>query len=297
MTAERAPHLEPELVLDAGTELGEGPIWDASRERLLFLDIMRGHVHEYDPIGRQHRIVEVGQPVGAITPSVRGDWVVAAKRGFFRVDPANGRTTPIAEVEADIDTNRMNDGYVDGQGRFWAGTMDMTERAPAGSLYRLDPDHTVHRVLPGATISNGVDWSLDRTRMYYIDTPTGRIDVLDFDETRGAVSNRRPFATIPPDSGHPDGLVVDAEGFVWVGLWGGGALHRYGPDGTRVRVIRFPVDRVTKCAFGGPTLTDLYVTTAFIGLDAAARTRQPLAGGLFRLRPGVAGRPANRFAG
>ena len=177
--------------------------------------------------------------------------------------------------------------------------MDMTERAPAGALYRLDPNLTVHRVLPGATISNGVDWSPDGTRMYYIDTPTNRVDVLDFDEARGTVANRRTFATTgaEPGAGHPDGLVVDAQGFVWVGMWDGSALRRYAPDGTLAEVVPFPVSRVTKCAFGGPDLTDLYATSAFIGMDAAARAREPLAGGLFRVRPGVAGRPPHRFAG
>lgn len=287
----------PELVLDAGTELGEGPIWDQTRQRLLFVDIMRGHVHEFDPATRHHRVVDAGQPVGAVAPTVRGDWIVAAQRGFFRLDPDSGRTTLVAEVEVGLETNRMNDGYVDSQGRFWAGTMDMTERAPTGALYRLDPDCSVHRMLDSVTISNGIDWSPDDHRAYYIDTPTRRLDVLDFDAEAGTVTNRRPLVTFADDQGSPDGLVVDAEGFVWVGLFGGWALHRYAPDGRLERAVRFPTARVTKCAFGGPELKDLYATTAFIGFDADERARQPLAGGLFRMRPGVAGRPSHRFAG
>lgn len=298
MTEPAALHL-PHLVLEAGTELGEGPVWDHDRACLLFVDIMRGHIHQFHPRTGAHRVVEVGQPVGAVAPTVRGDWVAAAKDGFVRVDPSSGRSTLIAAVEADMPANRMNDGYVDARGRFWAGTMDMTETGPTGSLYRLDPDGSVHHVLAGATISNGVDWSPDGRRMYYIDTPTDRVDVLDFDADSGAVSNRRPFAVIPaqPGAGHPDGLVVDAEGHVWVGMWGGGALRRYAPDGALVRVVPFPVSRVTKCAFGGDDLGDLYATTAFIGMDAAARAREPQAGGLFRLRPGVRGRPPHRFGG
>jgi sugar lactone lactonase YvrE len=289
--------MSPELILAAEAELGEGPIWDAARERLLFVDIMRGHVHEFDPANRRDRIVEVGQPVGAVTPTTRGDWVVAARDGFFRVDPASGRTALIAHVEPDDSETRMNDGYVDARGRFWAGTMGMGGVRERGSLYRLDPDGTVTRHMTGVTISNGLDWSPDRRLMYHADTGLGRVDVLDFDEAGGTIANRRPFVTIDEEDGSPDGLVVDAEGGVWIALWEGGAVRRYRPDGSLDRVIPMPVTLVTKCAFGGRDLMDLYVTTAWIDLDADARARQPMAGGVFRLRPGVAGRASVPFAG
>jgi sugar lactone lactonase YvrE len=288
--------MSPDLILDARAELGEGPIWDAARERLLFVDIMRGHVHEFDPASRRDRIVEVGQPVGAVTPTTRGDWVVAARDGFFRVDPANGGSSPIAHVERDDRETRMNDGYVDARGRFWAGTMGMGGVRERGSLYRLDPGGTVTRHITGVTISNGLDWSPDGRLMYHTDTGRGRVDVFDFDEAAGTIANRRPFVTID-EEGSPDGLVVDAEGGVWIALWEGGAVRRYRPDGSLDRVIPMPVTLVTKCAFGGRDLMDMYVTTAWIDLDADARARQPMAGGVFRLRPGVAGRASVPFAG
>jgi len=287
----------PELVLDAHAELGEGPVWDAARDRLLFVDIMRGRVHEFDPASGRDRVVDVGQPVGAVTPTTHGDWVIAARDGFFRVDPATGRTSLIAHVERDDRQTRMNDGYVDARGRFWAGTMGMGGARERGSLYRLDPDGTVTRHVTGVTISNGLDWSPDGRVMYHADTGLGRVDVFDFDEASGAIANRRPFATIAEREGSPDGLVVDAEGGVWIALWEGGAVRRYRSDGSLDRVIPLPVSLVTKCAFGGRDLADLYVTTAWIDLDAEARARQPLAGGVFRLRPGVAGRAAVPFAG
>jgi sugar lactone lactonase YvrE len=287
--------MDLDVVLDAHLDLGEGPIWDAARGRLVFVDINRGHIHEFDPVARLDRIVEVGQPVGAVALSVRGDWTIAARDGFFRVDPDSGSTSLIAEVEADRTDTRMNDGYVDARGRLWAGTMSLVGGSGQGTLYRLDPDGHVEPMLAPVTTSNGIDWSLDGRLMYYVDTRTGRVDVFDFDEARGAISNRREFVTIARETGRPDGLVVDAEGALWVALWAGGALHRYMPNGALERVIRFPVTLTTKCAFGGPDLDDLYVTTASGQLTGAERAAQPLAGALFRVRPGVRGRAPHRF--
>jgi sugar lactone lactonase YvrE len=286
-----------ELVLDARAELGEGPIWDADRARLLFVDIMRGQIHEFDPVSGRDRVVDVGQPVGAVAPTVRGDWVAATKTGFFRVDPDTGTTSLMAHVEADIAHTRMNDGYVDARGRFWAGTMGMGGRRECGALYRLDPDGTVTCHVTAVSISNGIDWTIDGRRMYHVDTVPSRIDLFDFDEAAGTLSNRRVFATLPESSGYPDGLIVDAEDHLWVALWEGGALRRYRADGSIERTIELPVSLVTKCAFGGADLSDLYITTAWIELDEAGRAREPQAGGVFRCRPGVRGKPAHRFGG
>lgn len=286
-----------ELVLDARAELGEGPVWDAARARLLFVDIMRGHVHEFDPVSGHDRIVDVGQPVGAIAPTTRGDWVIAAKTGFFRADPKTGRTTLIAHVEADVEHTRMNDGYVDACGRFWAGTMGMGGRKACGALYRLDPDGSVTCHLRAVSISNGIDWTVDGRRMYHVDTVPSQVDLYDFDDMSGTISNRRVFATLPESAGYPDGLIVDADDHVWLALWEGGAVRRYRPDGSVERAIDLPVSLVTKCAFGGPDLSDLYITSAWIELDAEGRAREPQAGGVFRCRPGVRGKPAHRFGG
>jgi sugar lactone lactonase YvrE len=287
--------LDVEVVLDGKFELAEGPIWDPDRARLVFVDIMRGHIHEFDPVTSDDRIVDVGRPVSAVALTTRGDWVAAAYGGFFRVNPDTGRVLQLAAVEADLPENRMNDGYVDRIGRFWAGTMSMVKRRRAGSLYRLDPDGTVSRHVTGVTTSNGLDWSLDGKLLYYIDTGVNRVDVFDFDDVKGEVTGRRPFVYIATIYGKPDGLIVDAQGYVWVALWKGGALHRYAPGGLLDRVVKLPAKQVTKCAFGGADLGDLYITTARAGLDAAELEQQPLAGSLFRMRPGVFGRPATRF--
>ena len=288
---------EPELVLDLRADLLEGPVWDAARARLLFVDIMRGHVHEFDPATSRDRILDVGQPVGAVTPTSRGDWVVAAWRGFCRVDPETGRTSVIAEVEADRDDTRMNDGYVDPRGRLWAGTMSVVKAPEQGALYRLDPDGHVHTMLRHVSISNGLDWSDDGRTMYFVDSPTQSVDVFDFEMATGAIANRRTLIRVGQVHGTPDGLTLDADGYLWVTLWSGGEVRRYAPDGSLAAVIRVPTAYPTSCAFGGPDLRDLYITTATVKLSDPDRAEQPAAGGLFRARPGPTGRPPNRFKG
>jgi sugar lactone lactonase YvrE len=286
--------VDVELVLDARAELGESPIWDDRRQRLLFVDILRGQVHEFDPASGDHRVFEVGQPVGAVALAQAGDWVVAARDGFFRLNPDTGALTLIAHVELELAGNRMNDGAVDARGRFWAGTMASVGGKDRGTLYRLDPDGSVRCMLAPVSTSNGIDWSPDGQLMYYVDTPLSRIDAFNFDPATGDISFRRTFANVPTASGYPDGLVVDADGFVWLALWQGGAVHRYSPNGRLLGAINLPVSLVTKCTFGGPNLDELYITTARIGLDED-RQHDAAAGGIFRARPGVAGRVANRY--
>jgi sugar lactone lactonase YvrE len=286
-----------ELVLDARAELGEGPVWDARSARLIWVDIMRGCVHRFDPATGRDEVRDAGEPVGAAVPSADGSLVLATMSGFARLDFDAGRVTPIARVEADRPETRMNDGACDPAGRFWAGSMafEFRTRPGAGALYRLDPDGRVTVMLSGVTLSNGIDWSPDGRLMYYVDSGTQRVDVFDFDVARGALSNRRPLVRIGAATGVPDGLTVDADGFIWLAVWGGAALHRYSPEGVLDRRVRMPVTQPSKCWFGGPDLADLYVTSAWIDLPAEDKAGQPLAGGLFRLRPGVCGKPGTLF--
>ena len=280
---------------DFRAELGEGPLWDVRRKCLWFVDIMRGHVHRFDPAAQHDVIYEIGQPVSAVAIAAKGFLVCAVRDGFVLLDPESGAVVSFADVEKDQPRNRMNDGYVDARGRFWAGTMSMDGVKHAGALYCLAPDGTVTQHLAGVTTSNGIDWSADNTRMYYIDTGEPRIDVFDFDLDRGVISNRRPFVSIDPAQGKPDGLIVDGEDHVWVALWRGAQVRRYAPSGELVATIALPTPLTTKPAFGGADLTDLYVTSAFIQLNAEERAASPSAGALFRLKPGVPGRPPKLF--
>lgn len=277
------------------TELGEGPLWDVARRCLWSVDIMRGRIHRWDPAAATDRVYEVGQPVSALALAKAGDLVCAVRDGFVRMDAESGRLTPFVDVEKNLPRNRMNDGYVDARGRFWAGTMSMDGERHAGALYCLSPEGTVTQHLAGVTTSNGIDWSADAARMYYIDTGEPRIDVFDFDLDRGRISNRRPFVAIDPAEGKPDGLVVDADDHVWVALWRGGQVRRYAPDGTLVLSVPLPTPLTTKPAFGGERLTDLYVTSAFIQLSAEERAASPQGGALFHGAAPVAGRKPNQF--
>ena len=288
------------VAVDLKAELLEGPVWDANGRCLYFVDIMRGRVHRWLPGTDAPRTFEVGADagsVGAVTLSDTNDLILAARDGFARLNPLTGAVMPIAPVEADRPNQRMNDGKSDPAGRFWAGTMALDETAGAGSLYRLDGDDRVHTMLGGVTISNGIDWSNDAETMYYIDSPTRKVDMFDFDLASGAIANRRTLVRIPPQHGIPDGLTVDADGCVWVALWRGHAVHRYTPYGLLDTIVNVPTSCPTSCAFGGRDLRDLYITTAAMELSERERAEQPLAGGLFVCRPGPTGRPANRFKG
>ena len=290
---------EAELVLDARAELGEGPVWDGTAEELLWVDILGRRVHRYRPADGSSRTFETPSPVGAVATRSNGGLVLALEDGFWLQDPGDGSggLRRLAEVESDVPGNRMNDGKVDPRGRFWAGTMAYDGRPGAGSLYRLDPDGQVTRVLDGVTTSNGLGWSPDRRVMYYIDTPTQRVDVFDYEERTGEISDRRTLVEIPSDAGSPDGMTVDAEGFLWIALWRGWAVRRYSPDGRLERSIRVPVSQVSSCTFGGPGLAELYITSAATELGPDELLAQPHAGGLFRWHPGVSGLPAHPFAG
>src|SRR6185437_838551 len=250
----------------------------------------------YDPATGQDTVLDVGQPVGAASARASGGYVLALRDGFAALDDA-GRLDILAHVEVDLTTNRMNDGNCDRLGRFWAGTMALDEHAEAGALYCLDLDHSVRKVFGSTTISNGIDWSPDDKIMYYVDSTTQGLDTFPFDLETGSLGPRRRLAGIPAELGVPDGLTVDAEGYVWVAVWGGWCIRRYTPEGSLDRVITLPVSQVSSCAFGGPHLDDLYITSASIHLSAEQLAREPLAGGLFRFRPGVRGKPRFPYRG
>jgi sugar lactone lactonase YvrE len=272
-------------------EHAEGPFWYG--DRFGWVDIMAGRLWVAGFDGAtltEPRSYDVGRPLGAAVPRTGGGWVLAAGTAFFALEE-DGTVTRLTEDLADPSLVRMNDGKCDPAGRFWAGTMDYEESRPSASLYVYDG--TVRPVLNGVTISNGLAWSPDRRTMYYIDTPTKRVDVLDYDEATGEVSDRRPFIEV--EGGHPDGMTRDDEGFLWVALWGGGAVRRYDPSGRPAGIVHLPVTNVSSCNFGGPGGTTLFITTSQQGLSPEQKEAEPDAGRIFRVEPGVSGPPATPF--
>jgi sugar lactone lactonase YvrE len=281
-----------DVVLDAGADLAEGPVWTG--DSLWWVDLEMGRVHHTDPATGSDEVIEVGEPVGAVIPRVGGGAVLGMRDGVALWD-ADGREERRIPIEADDDESRMNDAACDPIGRLFTGTMTHDHRRSA--LYRVDPDRTVTTVVTGIGISNGLGWSPDGARMYYVDTPTQRVDVMTYDVDTGAVGERQPLVRIADGEGYPDGMTVDADGHLWVAFWDGGCVRRYDPHGRLVRTVPLPVDRVTSCTFGGRHLDRLYVTTASTGLDDARLAAQPLAGSILAVDPGCRGLPVSRFAG
>jgi sugar lactone lactonase YvrE len=280
---------------------GEGPVWDARAGRLLWVDMLNGDVlvlparSPDGPTlgGTQPRRYHLDTVAAVVRPRVNGGYVVAVERGFILTDADLRRVRTLPELWRDT-ALRMNEGSCDPTGRFYCGSMAYDARTGAGTVFRLNSDLSIDTVLDCVTISNGIAWSPDGTRMYYVDTPTQRIDVFDFDADTGAMSSRRPFVRIDVADGAPDGITVDADGGLWVALWGGGEVRRYTPAGECAGRIRLPISQVTACAFGGPDLRDLYITTSRLGLPDGA---EPAAGALFRANPGVAGLLPDLFRG
>ena len=291
---------DPELVLDAKALLGEGAIWNAVLQRLHWIDIVGRRVCTYDPATGENRAADVGQMVGTVVPRAGGGLMLALHEGFAGFDPGTGRVTRLPRPpEHDPAIARFNDGKCDPAGRFWAGTMALVKGPrPLGRLYRLDADGSMHVMLRDVGTSNGIAWSLDRRTMFYIDTPLLRVDAFDYDDATGAIGNRRTVITIPLDLGRPDGSTIDAEGMLWIAMWEGWGVTRWHPHtGALLQTIRLPVARVTSCAFGGPDFDTLYLTSARTGLTDEQLAAQPLAGGLFQVKPGVCGVRASAYQG
>ncbi|MCF6734794.1 SMP-30/gluconolactonase/LRE family protein [Blastococcus sp. KM273129] len=266
---------------------GEGPVWSPAWGGLRCVDMLAGDVLAVGDDGavtRRH----VGAVAAALRPRRGGGAVIAVERGFALEAP-DGAVTPLPPVWSDPGV-RMNDGGCDPDGRFWCGSMAYEQTPGAAALYRLDPDGSVHEAFGGVTVSNGLAWNPDGSLAYYADTATHRIDVLDYDRDAG-LTGRRPFVTFAGD-GNPDGLTVDAEGGVWVALYGSGEVHRYDAGGRRDAVVELPTPQVTACTLGGPGLDRLFVTTS-----AEGGPDDGIAGSLFTVDAGVRGLPVREFAG
>ncbi len=265
----------------------EGPVWSDRWGGLRWVDMLAGDVLSLagdGTVGRRH----VDAIAAVVRPRTGGGAVIGVERGFVLED-ADGSLTPLEPVWTDPGI-RMNEGGCDPDGRFYCGSMAYDQAEGAASLYRLDADRTVHRVLGSVTVSNGLEWSPDGSLAYYDDTGTHRTDVFDYSADTG-LTGRRPFVRFGEDES-PDGLTVDAEGGVWVALFGGGAVHRYTADGRLDAVVELPTPQVTACTFGGPGLDQLFITTS-----AEGREGDPVAGSLFLADVGVAGLPVREFAG
>jgi len=266
---------------------GEGPVWSEGWGGLRWVDMLAGDVLSLSPDGQVARR-HVGEVAAALRPRMQGGAVIAVERGFALESP-DGTVEQLGEVWSDHGV-RMNEGGCDPDGRFYAGSMAYDQSPGAAAVYRLDPDHSVHLVFDGVTVSNGIEWSPGGTRAYYNDTATYAVRIFDYDRDAGLTAGR-VFADVAPN--RPDGLTVDGDGGVWVALSNGGAVRRYTPEGVLDELVELPTKKVTACTFGGPDLDQLYITTSREGIDPADK----LAGSLFRADVGRRGLPVREFTG
>jgi len=279
-----------ERVADTTAHTGEGPVWHPAEQRLYWVDIPAGRLYRYDPETGENAVAYEtdGVPLGGVTVEADGALLLFTRGQIERLVPGEETTDVIATVDADT---RFNDVIADPEGRVFAGTMPAADAL--GDLYRIDPGGSASVVVEGVNVPNGMGFSGDGTTFFLTESEKRRIDAFDYAYTSGAIGNRRAFVETPPGDGVPDGMTVDAEGYLWSARWDGGRLVRYDPTGRPVREVAVPARKVSSLAFAGPGRTELYATTALTDGDRAAEGEG--AGALFRVRdPGAAGVPAFR---
>ena len=279
-----------ELVIDSKSGLGEGAFWNYKTGELLWIDISGKVLNIYNPKTGFNKEMFTGQLIGTVVPEESGLMLVALQNGIYQLDPQTGTKKLIVNPEDSIPANRFNDGKCDPAGRFWAGTMDIDLKLGLGALYRLDPDSTIHTMINNVSISNGIVWSHDFSKMYYIDSPTQKVMVYDYDNETGEIASPKVAIEIPAETGLPDGMTIDADGNLWVALYGGAAVGCWNSEtGELIRKIEVPAKNVTSCAFGDGDLGTLYITTARQETSDEELEKYPNAGGVFKTRPGVKG--------
>lgn len=281
--------LTPRLVVEGQSVLGEGAIWDYLRNQLYWVDIEGCKLHIYNPESSVNKTISLDERIGTVVFNKEGRLLLALENGIQTFDPGTEDKAMFAHAITSSNI-RYNDGKCDPAGRFWVGSMHLEEKPGAASLYRIDTDGKVTTMLENLTISNGIVWSSDTGKMYFIDTPTNEVAVFDFNMETGTISNKRTAISIPKDMGSPDGMTIDEDGNLWIALYGGSAVGCWNPEsGQLLTRVEMPVPNVTSCAFGDEALDALYITTASQKMSEEELARYPLSGGLFKVKPGVRG--------
>lgn len=287
--------LKAELVIDTKATLGEGAIWHPTEKKLYWIDIEGQYLYRYDPETKINDSFELGERVGTVVPVIGGGVLVALQNGIHFLDTQTGTLRFINNPLTDTNI-RFNDGKCDPSGRFWVGSMHLQQTKGTAALYRMDTDGSIQKMVDGVTISNGIAWSSDKRKMYYVDSPLHRIDVFDYDDATGNISNRRTVIIVPDNLGDPDGMTIDTEDKLWVALWGSNAVGRFDPTtGELLEKVEVPAPQITSCAFGGTNLDTLYITSAREGMNEDQLKEHPLSGALFAVKTSYKGRDANFY--
>lgn len=286
--------LSAELAVELDCDLGEGPFWDDAKQELYFVDITNKQIKIFSPSDSSVRTIQFSQEVSAVFLDQNSELIVAARDGVFAASQDGALKTLLAPIEPEDTSIRTNDAKCDITGRMWVGTMAFDFTPGVATLFTLD-SKGLKEVVPVLTIANGMGWSRDQKSMYFIDSPTGRVDVFDCDLQSGEVKNRRPFITFDVTGGIPDGLTTDEDGGIWVAFFGGGEVRRFDPSGELTHVVTLPVKQVTSCCFGGKDMSELFITTARYAMNSESLAREPLAGSLFKLSTTFKGSKSHRY--
>lgn len=271
-------------------DLGEGAYWDHINSRLFWVDILKQQVHVYNPETGVNDSYSTPSRVGTVVPQTDSTAVVALEDGMYLLDLPDGQINILTPLEAENHENRFNDGKCDPLGNLWVGSMNLAETDATGSLYKVKPDGSAEVMFQPVTISNGIVWSADGKTMYYIDTPSASIRAFDFNLELATISNERVVVKVSDSLGFPDGMAIDAEDKLWVGMWNGNAVLRFDPiSGALIGKVNVPAHNVTACAFGGPELDQLYITSARVDMTPEELKEMPLSGSIFVAQPGVKG--------
>ncbi len=282
----------PTAVLEykINAQLGEGAFWNYKTQEFYWIDILGKQLHIYNPATKENKSFPTPSRVGTVVPAADNEAIIALEDGMYTINTLSGEIKLFSAIEAEQTENRFNDGKCDPAGRLWVGSMHLNESVPNANLYKVEHDGAFTKMLDSITISNGIVWTKDQKTMYYIDTPTGHIRAFVYDVSTGAISNERVAMTVPTSLGYPDGMAIDEEDKLWVGLWNGNAVARFDPfTGKLISKIDVPAHNVTACAFGGKDLDLLYITTARVDMTSEEQAKYPDAGSVFVADPGVKG--------
>ncbi|MDO6759971.1 SMP-30/gluconolactonase/LRE family protein [Tamlana sp. 2_MG-2023] len=289
-------NLKAELVYEINAQLGEGALWNYKTQELYWVDIEGKTLNVYDPKTETNKVFETKSRIGTVVPVSESDVLIALEDGVYGLNLDSGSSAVFTNMQSELVGSRLNDGKCDPSGRFWVGSMHLNQEAGKANLYCIDGSGRLEKKLTNRTISNGIVWTSNKKTMYYIDTPTAQIKAFDYDDETATISNERVVVEIPVDFGYPDGMTIDEEDMLWVGMWNGNAVIRFNPKtGKAIQKIEVPAHNVTSCAFGGENLDVLYITTASVDMTDEEKQKYPLAGSLFSVVPGVKGVQANFF--
>lgn len=286
--------LSAELAVELDCDLGEGPFWDDAKQELYFVDITNKQIKIFSPSDSSVRTIQFSQELSAVFLDQNSELIVAARDGVFAASQDGTLKTLLAPIEPEDTSIRTNDAKCDITGRMWVGTMAFDFTPGVAALFSLD-SKGLKEIVPVLTIANGMGWSRDQKNMYFIDSPTGRVDIFDCNLQTGELQNRRPFITFDVTGGIPDGLTTDEDGGIWVAFFGGGEVRRFDPSGELTHVVTLPVKQVTSCCFGGKDMSELFITTARYAMNSESLAREPLAGSLFKLSTTFKGSKSHRY--